>query len=191
MQVRDELLRRHPLTVSEMDGLLEKQGLTLGALMRQERHRAHAESKPAPLSLAVGKWYLRRNGSKIQVVKRAPHLLHSYILSDDGTVAPDGRYDFAAPPHALDLIAETTAPDEEKKHPWVMKVEGCYVENSPTSVASPSAPLAVGDLVRLKSGGPVMTVARDSEVLDCEWFNGHGVYVMREFKRDMLVRAKL
>lgn len=113
LQVRDELLRRYPLTVNEMDALLEKQGLTLGALMRQERHRFHAKQQPtpAPLSLEVGKWYLRRDGGVVQIVAFLGASANwPYTSSEGGTYRGDGCYYGPRDSSPADLIEEVQVP---------------------------------------------------------------------------------
>jgi uncharacterized protein YodC (DUF2158 family) len=52
----------------------------------------------------------------------------------------------------------------------------------------------VGDVVQLKSGGPVMTVENPSfqggggPVVRCEWFDAKGVKQVGTFREDMLER---
>lgn len=45
-----------------------------------------------------------------------------------------------------------------------------------------------GDLVRLKSGGPIMTVRRFNtrENWICDWFDSKGEHQMKEFRGDQL-----
>ena len=52
------------------------------------------------------------------------------------------------------------------------------------------AELKVGDVVKLKSGGPVMTVSRvaeESRLYDCQWFDGTELRTGR-FAPDSLVK---
>jgi uncharacterized protein YodC (DUF2158 family) len=52
--------------------------------------------------------------------------------------------------------------------------------------------IGIGDVVKLKSGGPLMTVLNcgaDPDYYDCIWFNG-GVVVRFSFSYDVLLRVK-
>ena len=50
-------------------------------------------------------------------------------------------------------------------------------------------PLKIGDVVRLKSGGPSMTVrSLDGEFVDCEWFSKGELYA-HPFPLQMIVKT--
>ena len=54
-------------------------------------------------------------------------------------------------------------------------------------------PLRAGELVRLRSGGPVMTVMHDGESPEsvaCVWHTGTGEVVTRDFSTGLLERAR-
>lgn len=307
LQVRDELLRRYPLGIDQIGPMLEKLGVMYVTVLSNERggvgnvENMHGLSvayakpsagsrepslKAAPLSLAVGKWYKRRDGETVQITGKTSYpeyplgdssglyytmdgrfhigrLNHSLdlleevpapalklevgkwyrrrdgkkvkieraIVGDGGFLCSNGmavtsKGEFAPlnSDGSLDLIAETTAPDEEKKaladgghgvcvggglgngyirfemgssaiggsfSSGAIRHEGRW--GGDVSSSKPPAPLSVGDLVRLKSGGPVMTVVyvgRGVEA-DCQWFNeGVGAVSTGTFKHAALVRAK-
>src|SRR5579859_5811094 len=77
--------------------------------------------------------------------------------------------------------------------------------NAPRRLASPPPPrrqpletmtLQVGEVVRLKSGGPAMTVVAtgaraEPGVVDCAWFDGADDYAMASFPPRALERVSL
>lgn len=90
VQVRDELLRRYPL----------------------EKAEAPKPAEPVPLSLEVGKWYRRRDGEVVQIVRTYQSYSHHFVSSegfyytDDGYLYPDKSEEDG------NLIAEVPAPGE-------------------------------------------------------------------------------
>lgn len=53
--------------------------------------------------------------------------------------------------------------------------------------------IKVGEIVKLKSGGPVMTVAKklSTTELSCVWFDSHGVYQSEIFEEETLVVTEI
>lgn len=63
-----------------------------------------------------------------------------------------------------------------------------FWDNMAALIPEPVAPLKRGTLVKLKSGGPVMTVQKGDPVTGyvCEWFNTTGDAQSKRFEHQVL-----
>lgn len=58
-------------------------------------------------------------------------------------------------------------------------------------LCDPQAAMGVGDTVRLKSGGPIMTIrAMDGDYASCDWFEGSTPHT-RKFHKSQLVPVEV
>lgn len=153
------------------------------------------EEMPEQLKLELGKYYKRRDGKTVRIVERSAHTSGSAVLSEEFTCELGVKYwsngKFARSQEtALDLLAEDTPSRQTES-----RVEG-GVNISPNLARAMKEPpneasvFGIGAAVRLKAGGPAMTVIRRKCNGDyiCAYGEKAGV-ILRDFPSAALVLA--